>query len=74
MSKRRLGRSELQIEPLVLGTNVIGGTIDEARSFEVLDAFLAARLADLSRSARSPGGPAYQPLAGPGAAPDLRIV
>jgi aryl-alcohol dehydrogenase-like predicted oxidoreductase len=38
---RRLGRSELYIEPLVLGTNVIGGTIDEARSFEVLDAFVA---------------------------------
>jgi aryl-alcohol dehydrogenase-like predicted oxidoreductase len=41
MSKRRLGRSELHIEPLVLGTNVIGGTLDEPRSFEVLDAFLA---------------------------------
>ena len=41
MSKRRLGRSELMIEPLALGTNVIGGTIDEARSFAVLDAFLA---------------------------------
>ncbi len=41
MSKRRLGRSELQIEPLVLGTNVFGGTIDEAQTFRVLDAFLA---------------------------------
>lgn len=41
MTKRRLGRSDLHIEPLVLGTNVIGGTLDEARSFEVLDAFLA---------------------------------
>ena len=41
MTKRRLGRSDIHIEPLVLGTNVIGGTIDEARSFEVLDAFLA---------------------------------
>jgi aryl-alcohol dehydrogenase-like predicted oxidoreductase len=41
MSKRRLGRSDLTMEPLVLGTNVIGGTIDEARSFEVLDAFMA---------------------------------
>jgi aryl-alcohol dehydrogenase-like predicted oxidoreductase len=40
MTKRRLGRSDLMIEPLVLGTNVIGGTIDEARSFEVLDAFV----------------------------------
>jgi aryl-alcohol dehydrogenase-like predicted oxidoreductase len=41
MTKRRLGRSNIHIEPLVLGTNVIGGTINEARSFEVLDAFLA---------------------------------
>lgn len=41
MTKRRLGRSGIEIGPLVLGTNVIGGTIDEARSFEVLDAFLA---------------------------------
>jgi aryl-alcohol dehydrogenase-like predicted oxidoreductase len=41
MSKRRLGRSELYIEPLVLGTNVLGRTIDEAQSFRVLDAFMA---------------------------------
>ena len=40
MTKRRLGRSELWIDPLVFGTNVIGGTCDEARSFEVLDAFV----------------------------------
>ncbi len=41
MTKRRLGRSDLEIEPLVLGTNVIGGTLDETRSFDVLDAFVA---------------------------------
>src|SRR5690606_9121163 len=41
MTKRRLGRSDILIEPLVLGTNVIGGTLDEAQSFTVLDAFLA---------------------------------
>ncbi len=41
MSKRRLGRSELSIEPLVLGTNVVGWTADEATSFAVLDAFVA---------------------------------
>lgn len=40
MARRRLGRSDLEIEPLVLGTNVIGGTIDEAQSFKVLDAFV----------------------------------
>ena len=41
MAKRRLGRSDLEIEPLVLGSNVIGGTIDERTSFAVLDAFVA---------------------------------
>ena len=41
MTKRRLGRSELFIEPLVLGGNVFGWTADEAQSFAVLDAFLA---------------------------------
>lgn len=44
MTKRRLGRSDLHIEPLVFGTNVIGGTCDEARSFEVLDAFVGEGL------------------------------
>lgn len=42
MTKRRLGRSELFIEPLVLGTNVVGWTMDEATSFDVLDAFVDA--------------------------------
>jgi aryl-alcohol dehydrogenase-like predicted oxidoreductase len=41
MAKRRLGKSDIYIEPIVLGTNVIGGTIDEKQSFAVLDAFLA---------------------------------
>lgn len=40
MTKRRLGRSELMIEPLVLGGNVFGWTADEAQSFAVLDAYL----------------------------------
>ena len=42
MTKRRLGRSELFIEPLVLGTNVVGWTMDEATSFQVFDAWLDA--------------------------------
>jgi aryl-alcohol dehydrogenase-like predicted oxidoreductase len=42
MTKRRLGRSELFIEPLVLGTNVVGWTMDEATSFQVFDAYLDA--------------------------------
>ena len=41
MTKRRLGGSELEFEPLVLGTNVFGWTADEATSFAVLDAFVA---------------------------------
>jgi aryl-alcohol dehydrogenase-like predicted oxidoreductase len=40
MTKRRLGRSELMIEPLVLGTNVVGWTADEPTSFAVMDAFV----------------------------------
>ena len=41
MTKRRLGRSELYIEPLVLGTNVVGWTADEKTSFDIFDAALA---------------------------------
>jgi len=42
MTKRRLGRSELFIEPLVLGANVVGWTMDEATSFDVFDAYVDA--------------------------------
>ena len=41
MKKRRIGESDLTVVPLCLGGNVFGWTIDEARSFEVLDAFMA---------------------------------
>jgi aryl-alcohol dehydrogenase-like predicted oxidoreductase len=41
MPKRRLGSTDLQIAPLVLGGNVFGWTADRARSFAVLDAFVA---------------------------------
>jgi aryl-alcohol dehydrogenase-like predicted oxidoreductase len=37
----RLGKTDLDVAPLCLGGNVFGWTIDEPRSFEVLDAFLA---------------------------------
>lgn len=40
MTKRRIGCSALEIEPLLLGTNVIGWTIDKATAFAVLDAFV----------------------------------
>jgi aryl-alcohol dehydrogenase-like predicted oxidoreductase len=42
MEKRRLGRTDLQIAPLVFGGNVFGWTADKARSFELLDRFVAA--------------------------------
>lgn len=40
MNRRPLGRSELVTEPLVLGGNVFGWTVDEARGFDILDAFV----------------------------------
>ena len=42
MEKRKLGNSGLEIAPLALGGNVFGWTIDEPKSFEILDAFTAA--------------------------------
>jgi aryl-alcohol dehydrogenase-like predicted oxidoreductase len=41
MQMRKLGRSSLEIAPLVLGGNVFGWTADEATSFAILDAFVA---------------------------------
>jgi aryl-alcohol dehydrogenase-like predicted oxidoreductase len=38
---RKIGKSDVSVVPLCLGGNVFGWTIDEARSFEVLDAFVA---------------------------------
>ena len=40
MDRRPLGRSELVIEPLVLGGNVFGWTVDQQTGSEVLDAFV----------------------------------
>jgi hypothetical protein len=37
-----LGRSGLKVSPLCLGGNVFGWTIDEKRSFELLNAFVGA--------------------------------
>jgi aryl-alcohol dehydrogenase-like predicted oxidoreductase len=42
MQKRKLGRSGLEIAPLIFGGNVFGWTVDERGSFELLDAFLGA--------------------------------
>lgn len=40
MNRRPLGRSELVIEPLVLGGNVFGWTVDETLGFSILDAYV----------------------------------
>jgi aryl-alcohol dehydrogenase-like predicted oxidoreductase len=40
MQTRSLGKTDLAIVPVVFGGNVFGWTADEARSFELLDAFV----------------------------------
>ena len=40
MQKRALGKSGLEIVPLMFGGNVFGWTADEATSFDLLDAFV----------------------------------
>jgi aryl-alcohol dehydrogenase-like predicted oxidoreductase len=42
LTKRKLGNSGLEFAPIVLGGNVFGWTADEATSFHLLDAFVAA--------------------------------
>jgi aryl-alcohol dehydrogenase-like predicted oxidoreductase len=57
----RLASTDLDVFPLCLGGNVFGWTIDEERSFEVLDAYFQAggNFIDTSDSygRRGPGGP-----------------
>ena len=42
MQMRKLGKSGLRSRPLALGGNVFGWTADEAMSFKLLDAYVAA--------------------------------
>ena len=44
MSTRPLGRSGLEVQPLALGGNVFGWTVDEPAAFAILDAFVDAGL------------------------------
>jgi aryl-alcohol dehydrogenase-like predicted oxidoreductase len=44
MKHRQLGRSFLQVSPLCFGGNVLGWTVDEAKSFSLLDKFVDAGL------------------------------
>ena len=42
MEKRQLGQSSLHVCPITFGGNVFGWTADQAMSFQLLDAFVAA--------------------------------
>ena len=42
MEMRQLGRSGIELPPLMFGGNVFGWTADEATSFRLLDACVAA--------------------------------
>jgi aryl-alcohol dehydrogenase-like predicted oxidoreductase len=42
MNMRKLGKTGIEISPLVFGGNVFGWTVDQAASFKLLDAFAAA--------------------------------
>src|SRR5262249_19168749 len=42
MQKRRLGRSGIELPPVMFGGNVFGWTADEATSFKLMDACVAA--------------------------------
>lgn len=42
MQQRKIGRSDLKIAPLVLGTNTFGWSADTQTSFAILDAFVEA--------------------------------
>lgn len=44
MKTRKLGKSEIEVAPLMLGGNVFGWTADEPTSFKILDAFVDAGL------------------------------
>lgn len=42
MQKRRLGNTDLEIAPIAFGGNVFGWTIDQEKSFEIIDGFVGA--------------------------------
>src|SRR4051794_32145762 len=42
MERRKLGASGIEVSPLCFGCNVFGWTVDEQRSFELLDAMMNA--------------------------------
>lgn len=42
MEKRQLGKTSIRVAPLAFGGNVFGWTVDQNKSFELLDAFTGA--------------------------------
>lgn len=42
MDKRKLGNTDLLVAPIAFGGNVFGWTLDEKKSFEILDGFIEA--------------------------------
>lgn len=42
MDKRKLGNTDLLVSPIAFGGNVFGWTLDEKKSFEILDGFVDA--------------------------------
>jgi aryl-alcohol dehydrogenase-like predicted oxidoreductase len=44
MQKRKLGRSEIEVPPVIFGSNVFGWTADRSMSFRLLDALVEAGL------------------------------
>jgi hypothetical protein len=59
IEKRKLGT--LEVSPLCLGGNVFAWTADEATSFKLLDAFIAAGFNSLTPpTVTPPGRPATQ--------------
>lgn len=50
MTARRLGRTDLTIEPLIFGCNVLGWTLEESAAFRVLDAYADAGFAAVDTS------------------------
>lgn len=42
MQKRRLGNTDLEVSPVAFGGNVFGWTIDQEKSFEIIDGFVGA--------------------------------
>jgi hypothetical protein len=53
----RLGDTDLDVFPLCLGGNVFGWTIDEERSFAVLDAYVQAGGNFIDTADATAGGP-----------------